>query len=463
MYAELRNEVRILHKEKTLAEEKTNDIDDRHHNELDNLKNTIADRERRLRVSEEENKALQENAKETESNLCQALETERKERMSVESKMKETDSQHLLEKLSRRARKALRRQQRGSAETGSASEATQPDSRDGRHKSKLGAATCSQSEAVHIWAGRIPTLPNEIHTMIAGFLSGVNAFGSLASYNVISRSIHQVTVETLYETVILDSGRQLDGISKPTTLATDKEAPRSQYRAFLPKLCASFTWGMVLATSSDEPDLTSAEVPLRHLEIIHSVYSPVFHHLLRSLRLRFLKGESEKFGYARPLDAITSVDLGPMGWFLHDSVPRHILQHFEAVNKAVKGFWNDIPYTRRRPRSLQEQKRRPMFRVTATVVDDVQIELTIVPTQGHNGATFTADVLCRNKYGQPIQPLVPGPMKHLLNYPIMVRPPPSPEAVSTGAGLEGASWQCDEEVRLFSPNNTLHAPPGCNM
>lgn len=45
----------------------------------------------------------------------------------------------------------------------------------------------------------------EIHSRIAAFLAGDNAYGSLASYNVANRLIRQTTIDTLYETVVLDA------------------------------------------------------------------------------------------------------------------------------------------------------------------------------------------------------------------------------------------------------------------
>jgi hypothetical protein len=47
-------------------------------------------------------------------------------------------------------------------------------------------------------------LTSEIYAAIGGFLSGKNAFGSLASLNSANRDIYYATLPALYETLVLD-------------------------------------------------------------------------------------------------------------------------------------------------------------------------------------------------------------------------------------------------------------------
>ncbi|KAJ9094243.1 hypothetical protein QFC21_006069 [Naganishia friedmannii] len=50
-----------------------------------------------------------------------------------------------------------------------------------------------------------PRLPMELHTIIAGFLAGSNAYGSLANFNLASKAVHTETRPVLNETMLLDS------------------------------------------------------------------------------------------------------------------------------------------------------------------------------------------------------------------------------------------------------------------
>jgi hypothetical protein len=50
----------------------------------------------------------------------------------------------------------------------------------------------------------IPDLPLDIHGVIAEFLAGAFAFGTLANLNVANQGIRDVTTPVLYETLLMD-------------------------------------------------------------------------------------------------------------------------------------------------------------------------------------------------------------------------------------------------------------------
>ena len=50
----------------------------------------------------------------------------------------------------------------------------------------------------------IPDLPFDVHGVIAQFLAGSFAFGTLANLNVASRMIQEETLSVLYETLLID-------------------------------------------------------------------------------------------------------------------------------------------------------------------------------------------------------------------------------------------------------------------
>jgi hypothetical protein len=54
----------------------------------------------------------------------------------------------------------------------------------------------------------VPDLPVDIYGVIAEFLAGAFAFGTLANLNVADHGIRDVTTPVLYETLLLD--RELD-------------------------------------------------------------------------------------------------------------------------------------------------------------------------------------------------------------------------------------------------------------
>ncbi|KAJ9093523.1 hypothetical protein QFC21_006356 [Naganishia friedmannii] len=49
-----------------------------------------------------------------------------------------------------------------------------------------------------------PVLTSEIHATVAGFLAGINAYGSLANLNLANHNIYHATLPALYETLVLD-------------------------------------------------------------------------------------------------------------------------------------------------------------------------------------------------------------------------------------------------------------------
>jgi hypothetical protein len=49
-----------------------------------------------------------------------------------------------------------------------------------------------------------PSLPSEVLAVVAEFLAGECALGTLASLNVINHDIHEETLPVLFETVLLD-------------------------------------------------------------------------------------------------------------------------------------------------------------------------------------------------------------------------------------------------------------------
>lgn len=54
-------------------------------------------------------------------------------------------------------------------------------------------------------------LTPEIHTLIAGFLAGANAYASLAAYNVVDRGVREVTMPVLWEVVMMDRAPEPEG------------------------------------------------------------------------------------------------------------------------------------------------------------------------------------------------------------------------------------------------------------
>jgi hypothetical protein len=54
-----------------------------------------------------------------------------------------------------------------------------------------------------------PDLPADVFGVIAEFLAGSFAFGTLASLNVISKSIRDETLPVLYETFLMDDDDKL--------------------------------------------------------------------------------------------------------------------------------------------------------------------------------------------------------------------------------------------------------------
>lgn len=56
----------------------------------------------------------------------------------------------------------------------------------------------------------MPHLPYETFTIIAEFLAGSGAFGTLANLNVADRVMRMETLPVLYETVLLDNVEKLE-------------------------------------------------------------------------------------------------------------------------------------------------------------------------------------------------------------------------------------------------------------
>lgn len=50
----------------------------------------------------------------------------------------------------------------------------------------------------------LPELPTDIITVIAQFLAGCHAFGSLASLHMAKRDVRDATMPVLFETVFMD-------------------------------------------------------------------------------------------------------------------------------------------------------------------------------------------------------------------------------------------------------------------
>jgi hypothetical protein len=59
-------------------------------------------------------------------------------------------------------------------------------------------------------SSRIPPLPYEIFSIIAEFLAGAHAFGTLANLNVANHMMRMETMPILYETVLLDNIEKLE-------------------------------------------------------------------------------------------------------------------------------------------------------------------------------------------------------------------------------------------------------------
>lgn len=59
-------------------------------------------------------------------------------------------------------------------------------------------------------SSRIPPLPYEIFSIIAEFLAGAHAFGTLANLAVASHMMRMETMPVLYETVLLDNIENLE-------------------------------------------------------------------------------------------------------------------------------------------------------------------------------------------------------------------------------------------------------------
>lgn len=49
-----------------------------------------------------------------------------------------------------------------------------------------------------------PTLPSEIYGVIAEFLAGMHAFGTLSRLNIVNHGVHEETLPVLFETVLMD-------------------------------------------------------------------------------------------------------------------------------------------------------------------------------------------------------------------------------------------------------------------
>lgn len=81
-------------------------------------------------------------------------------------------------------------------------------------------------------------------------------------------------------------------------------------RQCFPKICAIISWNMALVPTPDETGFMQQKLaPMRYLEIFDQVHAPTFHHLLRSLILRFLTEDVRYRIYSAPLDTITNIKM----------------------------------------------------------------------------------------------------------------------------------------------------------
>ncbi|KAJ9097275.1 hypothetical protein QFC21_004944 [Naganishia friedmannii] len=166
----------------------------------------------------------------------------------------------------------------------------------------------------------------EIHSRILGFLAAVHTYGSLASYNVVDRSLHEITLETLYETMVLDSE------SEPTFSFCNRDAEsgvsgllpgfkythgskRQKVQGRLPEIMCGFDLGDDSLRLSVKPDSEIRRKPLRSLQVIDSTDASSFHHILGTLRLRYLMGDD--IARLQTVDSIADIRLKWGGYFTH--------------------------------------------------------------------------------------------------------------------------------------------------